>query len=87
MLVAGSYRNDDEINPFLPNCRNPLATGLRNPRPLLHVFGPREITIKGRPRVDVIPALVAEAIGVDPKSSRFRVDPPSGGVERLQAAG
>ncbi|MBC02457.1 MAG: hypothetical protein CMJ34_04005 [Phycisphaerae bacterium] len=60
---------------------------LRNPPPLLHVFGPRVITIKGRPRVDVIPALVAEAIGVDPKSSRFRVDPPSGGVERLQAAG
>ena len=59
---------------------------LRTPPPLLHVFGPRTFAIGGRPRIDVISSLVAGATGIEPTSSRFRVDSPSGGQERLDAA-
>ena len=60
---------------------------LRSLPPRLHVLGPREFSITGRPRVDVIPSLVATAMGIDPAAVRYRVDSPVGGQERLEAAG
>ena len=60
---------------------------LGSPSPVLHVLGPRNFRINGRPRVDLLSGLVSEATGIDAKASRYRVETPSGGMEKISAAG